>query len=169
MVAVAVGVAVVVEVVVEVGVMVEVEVGVGMILGFTGTRKGCTPPQLAALRSFLGLYRPGVLLHGGAVGADAEAHYLGLDAGWRIEVYPAYDNEVWLLGLMPWGVVYPARPPLDRNMIIAHRGERLVACPHEAEEQKHGGTWMTVRLARRQGRLVTLILPSGEIKEEHPK
>ena len=73
---VAVAVAVVVAVVVVVGVV--VAVGVGMILGFTGTRKGCTPPQLAALRSFLGLYRPGVLLHGGAVGADAEAHYLGI-------------------------------------------------------------------------------------------
>ena len=60
-------------------------------------------------------------------------------------------------------------PPLGRNTIIAHRSERLVACPHEAEERRRGGTWMTVRLARRQGRPVTLILPSGEIKEEHPK
>jgi predicted Rossmann fold nucleotide-binding protein DprA/Smf involved in DNA uptake len=143
-----------------------------MILGFTGTRRGCSVIQVGALRAFLRLYQPGVLLHGGAIGADNEAHHRAIELGWRVNVYPADGDATWynaIGGEFPWGIVYSTQPPLVRNRIIAERCERLVVCPGEATEKLRSGTWMTVRAARKLGRPVTLVLPDGSIKEERPR
>ena len=126
-VAVGVAVAVAVAVVVMCAAKFTVAVAVAMILGFTGTCKGCTPAQLAALRTFLGLYQPGTLLHGGAVGADCEVHQIGVINKWGVEIYPAdlYGTPHWWVPtnwyLSSKGHVHPPQPPFIRNGIIARR------------------------------------------------
>ena len=145
-----------------------------MILGFTGTRRGLTQPQRAALPSILATL-PERVLYGGAVGADEEFHAFIMDvildphstypAGRvEIEVYPAIGRR-WN-DPHDWVVVHKALPPLERNRIIAERCDHLLACPAEPTEQQRGGTWSTVRYARKAGKPVTVINPDGSVVEK---
>jgi predicted Rossmann fold nucleotide-binding protein DprA/Smf involved in DNA uptake len=52
---------------------------------------------------------------------------------------------------------------LSRNRSIVHSTISLIAAPFEAEEQPKGGTWYTIRYARKVGNVVVLILPNGTI------
>lgn len=135
-----------------------------MYASFTGTRQGCTPPQLATLRRVLSSERLRIvrLTHGGAVGADSQAHALALELGIEVWVRPAGPGR--------WpdaAEVFPVEPPLQRNPKIVDSGRGLlIACPAEALEQRRGGTWATVRAARRMGVDVLLVLPSGSTRSE---
>lgn len=151
-----------------------------MILGFTGTRQSMTDEQRHALPTALP-FIPDHVLHGGAVGADTEFD-AWLQTMWRvqpslmnvilhIEIYPSntarhdywnwkYDNE------KQWLTIHPAMQPLARNFRIAQRCDQLLACPFQKNEQVRGGTWATVRYARKAGKPVTLLLPDGTIRRE---
>lgn len=136
----------------------------GMYASFTGTRQGCTPAQLATLRKVLGSERLRIvrLCHGGAVGADVQAHQVARELGLEVWVRPS--------GAGSWeGAVRVAEPepPLDRNpKIVADGRGLLVACPAAAAEQERGGTWATVRAARKMGVDVLLVLPDGSTRSE---
>ena len=158
-----------------------------MILGFSGTRKGMTPAQRAALPSVLAAL-PERVLHGGAVGSDTEfdewiAPIIANSQTAFIEIYPATDERrvYWgnhdrgfpgCRGIIVKAVAcsdhFESRPwpPLERNRIIAERCDALLACPSEPTEQLRSGTWATVRYARKAGKPVTFVMPSGEVVEE---
>lgn len=161
-----------------------------MILGFTGTRQGMTPAQRAALPGVLATL-PERVLHGGAVGADREFHGFIVGTVWSqrprrledggiilpmaclIEVYPAYlDQFRWAERAFKEdaplvAIIHPSDGnPLARNRLIVERCDHLLATPAEMTEQQRGGTWYTVRQARKMGRSVTLLLPDGSVKEE---
>lgn len=140
-----------------------------MILGFTGTRQGLTGAQLAGLPLALPI-PPDHLLHGGAQGADTQFDRW-FRANWgamtlHIEVYPSYgrhwngDDSSCLL------TVHPPMQPLARNVIIAKRCDRLLACPAEMNEVVRSGTWATVRYARNWEKPITLLMPDGTIRRE---
>jgi hypothetical protein len=147
-----------------------------MILGFTGTRRGMTPAQRAALPSVLAAL-PERVLHGGAEGADEEFHdwiaeHIQNGFKWmECSIYPSSDVR-WRYWL-DHGVneqfrsfdVHMPEAPLTRNRIIAKRCDHLLACPVEADEQLRSGTWATIRAARKLGKLITLILPDGTARE----
>lgn len=149
-----------------------------MKLGFTGTRNGMTPEQRSAFKSLLaGL--PSVLEfhHGDCRGADMDACclYLAYAQQFDDETFeratvvvhpPDYDGhrafcmekvEYYQLRL----VVEKPKPFLDRNRDIVDASELMVACPAESTEQLRGGTWSTVRYARKVGRELVVILPDG--------
>lgn len=146
-----------------------------MILAFTGTRRGMTPEQHAALPSVLACL-PELVLHGGAKGADAQFHaFLALKyaaLGQRpmpIEVYPG-ETVRWT----HWNYssqsgelfkVHKSAPPLDRDKAIARRCDHLLACP-DGPERARSGTWATVRYARAAGKPVTIVMPDGTVQEE---
>lgn len=149
-----------------------------MILGFTGTRRGLTPAQRAALPSVVAAL-PERVLHGGAVGADEAFHdwiapiYLRLDPRrLPVEVHPAYGlpdrYRFWCRRLGPYheAVVHLADEPLARNRLIVARCDRLLACPAEPDEVLRSGTWATVRYARKARKSLTIVLPDGTIREE---
>jgi hypothetical protein len=148
------------------------------MLGFTGTRQGMTPAQQIALADIFTRYQPNVLLHGGAIGADGQAHniaheYQYNDAPPYFGVYPAdmESSERWRRVLAHTdgrkaGFVYPVLDPLVRNRIIARRCHRLIACPAEPDEQLRSGTWATVRYARGAGKPITIIAPDGSVRNE---
>jgi hypothetical protein len=163
-----------------------------MILGFTGTRKGLSAAQRAALPSVLATL-PERVLHGGCVGADRDFHYfivstvkalspyqlddrgIVLPKACLIEIFPAYmDQFRWAEHAFKEDIPLVAliRPsngnPFARNRIIAARCDALLACPAEATEQLRSGTWSTVRYARKAGKLITIIAPDGTAREERP-
>lgn len=93
--------------------------------------------------------------HGNCMGADTE--FAGLVAAIlpfvvRVHVFPSTDRKTQ--SPLPAGAYFTAspRPPLERNKAIVAAGpDLLVACPRQLSEQPRGGTWDTVRVARRMG------------------
>jgi hypothetical protein len=142
-----------------------------MILGFTGTRKGLTPQQRAALPSVLAAL-PERVLHGGAEGADTEFHNIlrKIDSTVAIEVYPASlaRQRTWVTLRAPeiQTFILHWELPLERNRLIAARCDHLLACPAEPTEQLRSGTWTTVRYARAAGKPITILNPDGSVTEE---
>ncbi len=160
-----------------------------MILAFSGTRKGLTPAQRAALPSVLATL-PERVLHGGCHGADRDFHAfiintvhalvparvdatgIVLPKATLIEVYPSYPNQLTWANLRfiedapLLCEIHELHDPLVRNRIIASRCDALLACPGEAQEVLRSGTWMTVRAARKAAKLVTIIAPDGTVREE---
>jgi hypothetical protein len=133
--------------------------------GFTGTRKGMSPAQQTNLRSVMKNGMPMVFSHGGAHGADSEAHAI-----WREEmrgqdvmalVWPADEQRAVLFQGEKRTRVHPVMPPLDRNREIVKRAMFLVACPHEEQELQRSGTWMTIRIAFALKKPVLILWPSG--------
>lgn len=136
--------------------------------GFTGTQQGMTLPQKISLRHFL-MGGAGEFHHGDCVGADAEAHAIALDCGYCPVLHPPtnYTKRAWCE--VPLHLMRPERPYLDRNKDIVDETVALIATPAEADEQPRGGTWSTVRYARKKGRPIVLILPDGKIQQSHPR
>lgn len=113
-------------------------------VGFTGTRKGMTTTQRAAVREALERAARGgatVFHHGGAVGADTEAAAIAIQLGMLPVLHPAGDD------------------PLKRNREIVAAVDALVAAPAQAREILRSGTWATVRYARAAGIPVQIVAP----------
>jgi hypothetical protein len=130
--------------------------------GFTGTSLGMSNGQLIMLTSILGL---GVthFHHGDCVGADAQAHDLARAIGLKIEVHPPVVDRkrAFCQGAT---VVHNPKPYLERNQDIVDVTDFLIATPYEFDEQDRGGTWSTIRYARRHAeKSLIIIKPNGRI------
>lgn len=135
-----------------------------MTLGFTGTRRGATAAQLAAVRLLIERLAPDDAVDGDAVGADAQFRDLYREVTGRLgRSRPstiARDRA-----FKPASKVYPAEHPLVRNAKIVADADVLVACPAEHTPQRRGGTWHTVRLAQEKRIPVAVVWPDGEVEE----
>lgn len=138
--------------------------GNAVTLSFTGTWRGMTASQQELLRELLLELRPTLFVHGACIGADDEADRIAVSLGIPREVYPS-DREdkrvpdAVLLARSPALTLHAAVPPLARNPFIVRRGDTLAAAPRQPREITRSGTWTTVRLARKAGRPVYLLLP----------
>lgn len=132
-------------------------------IGFTGTSKGMTPEQITALRSIL-VDAEGELHHGDCIGADAQAHEIAEECGLLPILHPPtnYSKRAWCKS--PAHLMRAEKPYLARNRDIVDETVALIAAPAEFEEQPRGGTWHTVRYARKQNRPIALILPDGTVR-----
>lgn len=133
-------------------------------IGFTGTSGGMTEGQKAMLREILRGFI-GELHHGDCVGADAEAHKIALECGLLPILHPPTDYKKRAWCESPAFLMRPEKPYLTRNRDIVDETVGLIATPAECEEQQRGGTWYTVRYARKRGKPVTLILPTGFVRQ----
>jgi hypothetical protein len=100
-----------------------------------------------------------VLHHGDCVGGDAEVHEVGRYLKLYIIGHPPLNPR-----MRAWRRCDELRPPKDyiaRNHDIVDECEELVAAPHSKAEEVHSGTWATVRYARKQGKLITIVFPDG--------
>jgi len=136
-----------------------------VILSFTGTREGLSAQQLMALRALVNGMRPIAAHHGDCVGADETFHAVCLVERVPVVLHPP-QNE--MLRAFCEGAIdeEPPRAYLTRNRNVVECGTLLVACPKESTEPKGrgaGGTWQTVRYARKQGRVVVLLWPDGRV------
>ena len=98
--------------------------------------------------------------HGGAIGADTDAHgILSQIEGFEVFVRPCSDERYWYW--IDFGVIniFQPKSPLERNEDIVNDGEILIACPSRLGEELRSGTWATVRYARKVGKPVIVLDP----------
>lgn len=132
--------------------------------GFTGTRAGMRAFQLAITRRVFKAGQPLVLRHGGAFGADFEAH-----ATWRevckksvADVWPADAKRARIFEGQERVKVEPVMAPLDRNVEIVKRSKFLIATPHTEKEELRSGTWQTIREAAKINLPILIIWPESQ-------
>jgi hypothetical protein len=133
----------------------------GYCFGLTATRNGMSREQKSTFKDLLG-ESAGILHHGLCVGGDADGHGIARLAGYFIVGHPPIDTK--LTADLQCEEIWPAKPYLDRNKDIARCCHVLIAAPAEANEQMRGGTWSTIRYARRINKPVVLILPDGKVQ-----
>lgn len=133
-----------------------------LILGFTGTRKGLTALQRAALTLRLADLLPAEVHHGDCQGADEALHRLAGQMLIPVVVHPPVkpDLRAWC----PSPRILPEKDYLERDRDIAEAAGLLIACPDGPERAK-SGTWYTVRYARKLGTPVTVLYPDGRVDE----
>lgn len=131
-------------------------------IGFTGTRTTLPSAQERALRRVLREHGHAELHHGDCVGADAAAHRIGKDLGWRVVVHPALVPPALRAFSKDPDETRDARPPLERNLDIVDETERLIAAPALMRPEIRSGTWQTIRAAQKRGRPITVVWPNGQ-------
>ncbi len=151
-----------------------------MKVGFTGTRQDTLPDQHHALCELVKrLHAANPITewrHGACVGADCES----VDVVWQwansaklIAHPPTNRSMISRQALDLSHVILDPLPYLDRNKAIVDaltdRVDVLIACPKGEEELRGSGTWQTIRTARKLGRQIFIVWPSGEITEENAK
>ena len=141
-----------------------------MKIGFTGSREGMSDAQKEGLRALLKAHFVigAEFHHGCCVGGDEEAHKIASELGYWVVFHPPTDLR-FVSGFMRSNLNSTGRrnlhqrvplPYLDRNREIVEETVELIAAPKENVEpvqKRGGGTWATIRCARRLGRPVTIL------------
>ncbi len=139
-------------------------------LGFTGTRRGCTSQQLAALKSLLLEHEPSEFHHGLCEGADAQAHTMTRTLfGRQVRIIghpgPADDPYQIVSLYEDCDELLPHKGHFARNRDIVAACDVLLGTPGEMTHQSRGGTWMTIDHAVKAGRPVRVIYPDGTVED----
>lgn len=132
-------------------------------VGFTGTQRGMTGPQLESVMHLLDSLKPVVVHHGDCIGADAAFHDLCNQQNISIIIHPPSQNRKRARCRGPNVTILPSKTFLARNRDIVDACEFLIAAPFEEKEVLRSGTWATVRYAKKIGRPVYLVIPSGKV------
>jgi len=139
------------------------------ILGFTGTSAGMAPRQMKAVRQLL--YDCGTLHLGDCIGADTEAFHIAGETAIHRVGHPPSDGKA--RSFLTYEETRVEKPYMDRNLDIAREGvDGLVAAPQgwvEVLRGQDGGTWSTVRRARKLGRRIWIVKPDGSIVKENAR
>lgn len=136
-----------------------------MKVGFTGTRTGMTDAQKSALKALLISPQCTEFHHGDCVGADAESHDIAADLNCQIVIHPAKVPSIFRAFKNSDRILDPKRP-LDRNIDIVDETDYLIAAAKQDGGAYKSGTWHTIHYARRCGKQVIIIYPSGKSKIE---
>lgn len=134
-------------------------------IGFTGSQRGLTSKQNEDLFALLKRLNPELGVHGACIGADDLFDQLCAKLGISRAIFPSTNlsKRVPDAELISRSgsvcTIYPAKPGLERNADIVNLGAALIACPRQSFEIVRSGTWATVRLARRLGKPIHLLLP----------
>lgn len=99
------------------------------------------------------------LHHGDCAGVDAQAARIARRLGYRIVAHPPSDPRLVQLDVGA-DEERPPAPYLKRNANIVAEAGLLVALPRDPEDvSPRSRTWATVRMARRAGISLEMILP----------
>jgi hypothetical protein len=120
-------------------------------IGFTGTRFGMSPAQLATVQALLAESAPqgGTVHHGDCVGADAELHGLARAAGLRVVIHPGPADDVAHQAGCAGDERREPMTHMRRNRAIVDAAAIMIAAPFEDEPQPRGGSWKTIEMARK--------------------
>lgn len=129
---------------------------------------------MGAFKARIAVLEPSEFHHGACVGADEEAASavaaMSGPGTPRVVAHPPESFALVSLGSMAAAdEVRPRAAYLDRNRAIVSACDLLIACPGAKSEERRGGTWFTVRAARRTGKPVVIIWPDGTATEEGGK
>ena len=136
-------------------------------VGFTGTRKGMSPPQLLRVETIIENHfhgRPNSWFHhGDCIGADAEAREFAAYMGYQIHCHPPLDpsNRAWT----PFDLRDPEYSYHGRNQRIVKQCDFLIAAPFQSVSEE-GGTWWTINCARRLHKPRYIIFRDGSVLRE---
>lgn len=131
-----------------------------VIVGFTGSRRGMTDAQRVAFRAVLQALGPSLFVHGDCVGADADAHAIARDEGVVVHIRPC-DFSNMRAHCLGAARTHPTTTAFARNRAIVDGCDVLIATPPTADEQPRGGTWYTIRYARKRLRRAVILAPDG--------
>lgn len=139
-------------------------------IGFTGTRHGMTPSQREAVAAIVEEVARGAAFgahHGDCVGVDAEFHDLCRQNPLGvIAVHPGplddLPNQAGRVG----DSQHEPFPHMRRNKNIVMMSTVMIAAPFEPVEQSHGGTWRTVKMARKAKRPLVIVWRDGTATKE---
>ena len=131
-------------------------------IGFTGTRRGMNSTQKEEFKNLLIRCDPlrTRLHHGDCLGADKDAHDIATELGVYTITHP--PTKIEFRAFCKAKHSFPPKDYLTRNRDIAETCDFLVACPMTQKETLRGGTWYTVRHARKIGKQVRILWPKGE-------
>lgn len=141
-------------------------------VGFTGTRKGLTNPQVITLGAVLSRLLPRLCpprqtreqtieFHDGdCTGADAQAAAIAALLGYTIITHPPTASG--LRAYHPAHETRPAKPYLERDRAIVNTTAVLIGCP-DGPARPHSGTWYTINYARELFCPTVVIMPDGVI------
>lgn len=138
-------------------------------IGFTGTREGLTEEQREEVTKLLVSHCPddpqeamSQFHHGDCIGADYEAAQIAQEMGYHVVGHPPVNTKA--RAFFESDNERPPKGYLARNEDIVIFSEILIACPKSiVEEIKGSGTWWTVRCARKAGKPIYLVLPTGRV------
>jgi len=139
----------------------------GLCLGVTGSRFTLPYEQLMGLKAVLDLIHPEYIRHGDCTGADIMAHTDALSRGIKCIVHPPILTKYRAFA-QDYHEILPVNDYLTRNRDIVDASDVLVALPKTGMEEA-GGTWYTVRYARKRGLPIYIVYPDGTISHENPK
>jgi len=138
-----------------------------MIIGFTGTRLGMTPPQRIAVRELLEQFKTGddEFHHGDCVGADSQAHDLAEEKNLFTVSHPPRNPR--LRAFKSANLTLEEKSYHDRNCDIVKTCDLLIAAVDGMMEVVRGsGTWSTIREARRLHKRRHVVYPDGSVVDE---
>lgn len=137
-------------------------------IGYSGTKTGMSAPQHATVKKLMELMGSCTLKtnghHGDCVGGDAEFHAICKELGLRTVIHLPVKQ---VLRAFCIGDEYrDPLPYLVRNREIVHSCRIMITAPPTMEELPRGGTWFTVRYARKYGvpTFLWIVLPDGSIQ-----
>jgi hypothetical protein len=138
-------------------------------LGFTGTRDQLTSAQFGQLNEIILKLDPEIVRHGSCRGADATFHTIASNLARNIIVHPPIEQGKLFAKCEGPHVIAVMEPTtyFARNRDIVDTSEALIACPREMTEQDRGGTWYTVKYARKKGKMIFIIWPDGTVTKEN--
>lgn len=137
-----------------------------MRLGFTGTRNGLTPSQDRALFDLLESLPISEAHHGDCVGADAEFHKI-LDGVVPIIGHLPIDDS--LRAFCEFRSTREPKRHFERNRDIVNETDALIVCPMQDAWQPRGGTWYTHDYAKKQGKQIWIVWPTGVTQHIPPR
>ena len=133
-----------------------------MHLGITGTRKGMTEKQFNCIKNMIKEDSTVTHFHhGDCQGVDVQVAIL----------FEHYRPDVWIISHPSNGPTRAHGPadetmkPKDylvRDQDNVNASDYLWAAPNGAEIVR-SGTWATVRMARKKGIPITIVMPNGEV------
>lgn len=138
-------------------------------IGFTGTRRGMTEAQKVKVKETLEQYM-GQFHHGDCFGADEEANdivkVMRIPTGaprFDIFIHPPTDDSMRAYCMDLGTTILSEKGYLTRNRDIVDQTNRLIATPEKMVEEAMGGTWATIRYARRLVRPIMIFWPDGSV------
>ena len=145
-----------------------------MHIGFTGTETGMTKRQKEELTILLGRYaehvdpglagllkNAGTFHHGSCVGSDDQAGWIAHCMGFHVQLHPPTQDRKRAYSY--FDKLMPEAPYMERNQAIVDVCDRMFGTPPGFNETLRGGTWATLRRAKRAGKPGTIILPNGAL------
>lgn len=132
--------------------------GPGIVVGFTGTRKGMDVSQKNQVEAFLSRSRVVQAHHGDAIGADANFHEICVKLGIPIVIHPPVKQE-GRANCIPFVRTLPEKPFIERDREIVDTVEVLLATPRSNKEELRSGTWASIRYAKKKGKILHIFYP----------